>query len=122
MPLRKLTAAIAATTLTLSLCGPVAAAQDDAAPGTILFLGDSLTAGFGIDPELAFPALIQERLRERGWPWRVTNGGVSGETSAGGLRRVDWLLRQPVDVLSPALTAIGCTELSSPKQPSKPPK
>lgn len=69
------------------------------APGTILFLGNSLTAGYGVDPDDAFPALVGERIRDRGWSWRVVNAGVSGETSAGGLRRIDWLLRQPIDVL-----------------------
>ncbi len=66
---------------------------------TVLFLGNSLTAGLGLSPQEAFPALIQERVDERGWPFRVVNAGRSGETSAGGLRRVDWLLRDPVRVL-----------------------
>jgi acyl-CoA thioesterase-1 len=68
-------------------------------PPAILFLGTSLTAGYGIDPELAYPALIQRKLDEAGLEYRVINAGVSGETSAGALRRVDWLLRQPVKVL-----------------------
>jgi len=65
----------------------------------ILFLGDSLTAGYGLDPDEAFPALIQRRLDEAGLRFRVVNAGVSGETSAGALRRLDWLLKQPVAVL-----------------------
>ncbi len=65
----------------------------------VLFLGDSITAGLGLDPEQAFPALIQRRLDESGLRFRVVNGGVSGETSAGGLRRIDWLMRQPVRAL-----------------------
>jgi acyl-CoA thioesterase-1 len=65
----------------------------------ILFLGNSITAGYGIDPGKAFPALIQERLDEEGLPFVAVNAGQSGETTAGGLRRLDWLLRQPVDVL-----------------------
>lgn len=65
----------------------------------ILFLGDSLTAGYGLDPDQAFPALIQARLDEAGLRYRAVNAGVSGETSAGALRRLDWLLRQPVAVL-----------------------
>lgn len=68
-------------------------------PDTILFLGDSLTAGLGLDPQQAFPALIQERIDEAGLPFRVVNAGSSGETSAGGLRRVDWYLRGPARVL-----------------------
>lgn len=70
-----------------------------AEPKTLLFFGDSLTAGYGIDPHDAYPALIQQRLDEaQPGKWRVVNAGLSGETTAGGLRRIDWILRQPVDV------------------------
>jgi acyl-CoA thioesterase-1 len=65
----------------------------------VLFLGTSLTAGFGLAPDQAYPALIQKRLDAEGLRYRVVNAGVSGETSAGARRRIDWLLRQPVDVL-----------------------
>jgi acyl-CoA thioesterase I len=65
----------------------------------ILFLGTSLTAGYGIDPAQAYPALIQQKIDSAGLQYRVINAGVSGETSAGALRRVDWLLQQPVSVL-----------------------
>jgi acyl-CoA thioesterase-1 len=67
---------------------------------TLLFFGDSLTAGYGLeDPSAqAFPALIQKKIDATGLPWRVVNAGLSGETSAGGLRRVDWILRQRVEV------------------------
>jgi acyl-CoA thioesterase-1 len=67
---------------------------------TLLFFGDSLTAGYGLaDPSTqAFPAIIQKKIDAAGRPWRVVNAGLSGETSAGGLRRVDWILRQRVDV------------------------
>lgn len=66
---------------------------------TILFFGDSLTAGYGLeDPSLAFPALIQKRIDAEKLPYRVINAGLSGETTAGGLRRIDWVLRQPVDI------------------------
>jgi acyl-CoA thioesterase I len=64
----------------------------------ILFFGNSLTAGYGIDPDHAFPSLIQEKIRANGWNFEVINAGVSGETTAGGLRRVDWVLQRPVDV------------------------
>lgn len=64
----------------------------------ILFLGDSLSAGYGIDPEQAFPALIQKRLQTEERSYRVVNAGVSGETSAGGLRRLNWLLRQRIEI------------------------
>ncbi|MBI3798016.1 MAG: arylesterase [Deltaproteobacteria bacterium] len=65
---------------------------------TLLFFGDSLTAGYGLDPSQAFPALIQEKINALGWNFRVSNAGVSGETTAGGLRRIDWVLQRPVDV------------------------
>lgn len=86
------------------------AAQDggpDGASGepVILMLGDSLTAGHGLPAELAYPALIQQRLETNGYPHRVVNAGVSGDTSAGGLSRLDWLLRQRVDIMVLALGA-----------------
>ena len=66
---------------------------------TVLFVGDSITAGFGIDEDEAFPALIQSRLDSLGWNVSAVNAGLSGETSSGGLRRINWLLKQEVDVL-----------------------
>lgn len=69
------------------------------APRILLFLGDSVTAGYGLDPEQAFPALIQEKIDARRWNFRVVNAGQSGDTSAGGLSRLDWLLKNRVDVL-----------------------
>ena len=68
-------------------------------PKIILFLGDSITAGYGLDPSQAYPALIQEKIDAKGWQFKVVNAGQSGDTSAGGLSRMDWLLRSPVDVL-----------------------
>jgi acyl-CoA thioesterase-1 len=65
----------------------------------LVVLGDSLSAGFGVDPGEAWPARIQERIREAGLSWKLVNAGVSGDTSAGGLRRLDWVLRRPVDAL-----------------------
>ncbi|MGH7601621.1 MAG: arylesterase [bacterium] len=70
-----------------------------AAAKTILFLGNSLSAGYGLDPELAFPALIQQKIDSLKWNFHVINAGLSGETSSGGLRRVDWLLQRRVDIL-----------------------
>jgi acyl-CoA thioesterase I len=67
--------------------------------GVVLFIGTSLTAGYGLGAEFAFPAIIQQKIDSAGLPYRVINAGISGETSAGGLRRVDWLLQQPIDVL-----------------------
>lgn len=80
-----------------------AVAQSDAK--TILFLGDSLTAGYGIDENQAYPSRIQQRIAEENLNWSVVNAGLSGETSSGGLRRINWLLRSPVDVLVLALGA-----------------
>jgi acyl-CoA thioesterase-1 len=65
----------------------------------IIFLGTSLTAGYGLEESQAFPALIQERVDAEGLDYRVVNAGVSGDTSAGGLRRLAWLLRLPIAVL-----------------------
>jgi acyl-CoA thioesterase-1 len=66
---------------------------------TILFFGNSLTAGYGLeDPATAFPALIQQRIDSLGLNYTVINAGVSGETSSGGNGRIDWILKQPVDV------------------------
>ena len=65
---------------------------------TILFFGNSLTAGYGVDPSEAFPALIQNKIDSLKLDYKVINGGVSGETSAGGNGRIDWILRQPVDI------------------------
>ncbi len=74
-------------------------------PRTIVFFGDSLTAGYGLgDPTgESYPGLIQEKIDAEKLPWRVVNAGLSGETTAGGLRRVDWILRQPVDLFVLAL-------------------
>lgn len=66
---------------------------------TIVFLGDSLTAGLGVQPAEAFPALIAEKIRAAGLPFQVENAGLSGDTSAGGLRRIEWLLQRPIDIL-----------------------
>jgi acyl-CoA thioesterase-1 len=71
----------------------------DASEKVVLVLGDSLAAGLGLDPDQAFPALLQQKIQAQGWPGKVVNAGVSGDTTAGGLRRIDWLLKQRVDVL-----------------------
>ncbi|HEX6558639.1 MAG TPA: arylesterase [Longimicrobiales bacterium] len=77
---------------------PAAAPQRDQRR-VILFLGTSLTAGFGVGIEHAFPTIIQQKIDRAKLPFRVENAGLSGETSAGGWRRLDWSLQQPVDVL-----------------------
>ena len=84
--------------LTLTVIASFASGQNR--PGVILFYGDSLTAGYGLDDPTvtAFPALIEAKLEAAGNDTRVVNAGLSGETSSGGLRRIDWVLRQPVHV------------------------
>ncbi|MCP9290412.1 arylesterase [Gracilimonas sediminicola] len=66
---------------------------------TILFFGDSITAGLGVQQEQAFPAIIQEKIDSLGLNYEVINGGLSGETSAGGVRRIDWILRRDIDIM-----------------------
>ncbi len=65
---------------------------------TILFVGTSLTAGYGLDPEQAYPALIQQRLDSLGVNFRIINAGISGETSSSGKNRIAWLLKQQIDI------------------------
>jgi acyl-CoA thioesterase-1 len=66
---------------------------------TVLFVGTSLTAGYGLEPDSAYPQQIQRMIDSAGLAYDVVNGGVSGETSSGLLARLDWLLRQPFDVI-----------------------
>jgi acyl-CoA thioesterase-1 len=80
------------------------------APGServVVALGDSLTAGFGVAADEAWPALVEARLKREGYPYRVVNAGVSGDTTAGGLRRVDWVLRNRPEV---AVVALGAND------------
>jgi acyl-CoA thioesterase-1 len=106
--------ALAAALVALLGCGrersgdtaaPTGATRADPAPSTpvsapvIMFVGTSLTAGLGVEPGQAWPALIQQKIDSAGLRYRVVNAGVSGETSAGALRRIDWVLRDPVAVL-----------------------
>ena len=79
----------------LLLLAPFAAAEE---PG-IVVLGDSLTAGFGLPREDAFPARLETALKARGHGWRVIDAGVSGDTSAGGLARLDWMLADAPDIV-----------------------
>lgn len=72
--------------------------QSAAPPKVILFFGNSLTAGYGLSTDDAFPILIEQELNKKEIRVKVINGGLSGETSAGGLSRIDWLIRQPIDV------------------------
>ncbi|HSK78553.1 MAG TPA: arylesterase [Thermoanaerobaculia bacterium] len=88
---------------------PRAAADARPAPVSgeplVIFLGDSLTAGLGLAENQAYPALLDRKLDEAGNPVRVLNAGVSGDTTAGGLSRLDWLLSQKPDVLVVGLGA-----------------
>jgi acyl-CoA thioesterase-1 len=101
--------------LLLSACGDEAATRADkaepaGAAGTpvdtpavpaasIVFLGTSLTAGLGLDPEEAYPALVQRKIDSAGFKYTVVNAGESGESSAGAVRRIDWILRQTPAIL-----------------------
>ena len=89
--------AIFAIALVLSFFSPVLGAETPAK--SVVFLGDSLTAGLGVQPSEAFPALVAEKIRAAGLPFEVQNAGLSGDTSAGGLRRIEWLLQRPIDIL-----------------------
>jgi acyl-CoA thioesterase-1 len=70
-----------------------------AVEGTIVCMGDSLTAGYGVDEAEAYPALLEARLREDGFAYQVINAGVSGETSSGALSRLDWMLTLDPDIV-----------------------
>ena len=74
-------------------------AAADAQERTIVAFGDSLTAGLGVPAEESYPARLQARLGAEGYHYRVVNAGVSGDTTAGGLRRVDWALRLRPDIV-----------------------
>lgn len=90
--------------LLIALVGFAVAAHADERR-TIVFLGDSLTAGYGLDnpSAQAYPALIQDKIDDAKLDWRAVNAGLSGDTTAGGLRRINWLLRQKIDILVLAL-------------------
>ena len=75
---------------------------EEATPSTtskILAFGDSVTEGLGVEPEEAYPALLQNRLRAAGYEYEVINGGISGETSSAALSRVEWMLTQKPDIV-----------------------
>lgn len=109
-------AAALSVSATVTACGASAAKDTDAsldttraattaradAKGsgpTVLFIGTSLTAGLGLDPAQAYTTLVQAKADSAGTPIRAINAGVSGETSAGALRRIDWVLRTPADII-----------------------
>lgn len=80
--------------------GETDSSSSDAGRRIVMFLGTSLTDGYGLEREQAYPALVQEKIDSAGLPWEVVNAGLSGEKSAGALQRVrSWLIKQPFDVL-----------------------
>lgn len=94
------------TVVALATCDREPAPPADPAPpvpeggrGRVVFVGTSLTAGLGLDPSQAYPALLQRKIDSAGLRFTAVNAGVSGETSAGARRRIDWLLREPAAVL-----------------------
>jgi acyl-CoA thioesterase-1 len=87
------------------LAGPAVPAEGS--ERVVVALGDSLTAGYGVAPEEAWPALVAARLKREGYPYRVVNAGVSGDTTAGGLRRVEWVMRSRPEV---AVVALGAND------------
>jgi acyl-CoA thioesterase I len=86
--------------IALAAAPAVPALADPGPERTIVFFGDSLTEGYGLsDPDAqSYPAQVQAKADAGHLPWHVVNAGLSGETSAGGLRRIDWVLRQAMDV------------------------
>lgn len=83
----------ASTTATASSAPPTAAKKQ-----VVLFYGNSLTAGYGVEPAQAFPALVGQKIDSAGLNYQVVNAGLSGETTAGGKSRISWVMRQPVAV------------------------
>src|SRR5436305_11314488 len=68
-------------------------------PPTVVFFGTSLTAGPGLEPEQAYPALVEKLAAKDGTPIKAVNAGLSGETTAGAVRRIDWVLKNPADIV-----------------------
>jgi acyl-CoA thioesterase-1 len=92
---------LAPVALLLCALSPIHSADigTNSARHTILILGDSLAVGYGLEGSQAFPALLQKKVEDAHLDFEVINAGVSGDTSAGGLRRIDWLLKRKIDVL-----------------------
>jgi acyl-CoA thioesterase-1 len=89
---------------TAALCSGESPATNPAAlRARVVVLGDSITAGAGLDPQKAYPAVLQEKVDAAHLPFEIINAGVSGDTTAGGLRRVDWVLARGASVLVVAL-------------------
>jgi len=97
--------------LALSIFG----VREARAERVIVALGDSLTAGLGVAADEAYPARLEARLAREGYAYRVVNAGVSGDTTAGGLRRVDWVLRAKPEIVIVALGANDGLRAQSPQ-------
>jgi acyl-CoA thioesterase I len=97
--------------LALSIVG----VREARAERVIVALGDSLTAGLGVAADEAYPARLEARLAREGYAYRVVNAGVSGDTTAGGLRRVDWVLRAKPEIVIVALGANDGLRAQSPQ-------
>ena len=103
----RLLPALVAITLCAMLAGcqrekePAAAisVESSASQGTIVAVGDSLTAGSGVSETEAYPAQLERKLRQAGYDWRVVNAGIGGETSSGALSRIDWILKLDPDIV-----------------------
>src|SRR5437879_1888351 len=93
------TTQVAATPATAQTTTDTSTSETPAGRGTILFLGTSLTAGLGLDPDSAYPQQLQRKIDAAHLPYQTVNAGVSGETSAGLLRRLDWILQRPAQVI-----------------------
>lgn len=101
----------AALALTLTLCALICGCQNEKEPaavptttkavptGTIVAVGDSLTAGYGVPETESYPAQLGKKLRQDGYRWSVVNAGISGETSSGTLARIDWILKLQPDIV-----------------------
>ncbi|MFZ0134621.1 MAG: arylesterase [Desulfobacterales bacterium] len=94
--------------LTVCLCLMLTACGQEQPPrptpatghtGTIVAVGDSLTEGLGVPEEKAYPALLQQALKDKGYDYRIVNAGISGETSSGARSRVEWILRLAPDII-----------------------
>lgn len=105
--------------MALAAAAFISTAQAEDGRKRLVFLGDSLTSGYTLDADLAYPALIQQRIDAAGLPFTVLNSGVSADTTAGGLSRLDWLLRQPMDVLVVALGANDGLRAFNPEVPRR---
>ena len=91
--------------LLLTLAGEVFAAETTQEKIVVLALGDSLTAGFGVDAEENFPSRLQVKIDNAGLAYKVVNAGVSGDTTAGGVRRINWLMKHKPQIVILALGA-----------------